>query len=264
MDDLPEEDEKIQNLKYRVRELNQIAEGVGDRARRALSAASPVSGLGPTGWSLPDGPDHDRVVASSNYKKFEGEARPLVAKYLPEQIEEFDGNSKEILDILNLRVDPPMDESDKNEYAMRVSSLHGQQIATVSAIPGRVRSERLVNPRHITAKFARDEIQKARNMEQEGHLRAAGVIAGVALEEQLTALCKSASVDFKADDGLTALSQKLNEAGEIDDDEHRLIKYLAGVRNKCAHFDGEHEPDILEIQRLINEADNLIKNYSGP
>lgn len=69
------------------------------------------------------------------------------------------------------------------------------------------------------------------------HIRAAGVITGVALERHLITLCESSSeeLDFGYMDVITSLAYTLNEAGEITDDDKRSLDYLAGIRDNCSY-----------------------------
>lgn len=120
-------------------------------------------------------------------------------------------------------------------------------------------SEQLRVTKRISERITGDEVQYARTLYEDNQPRAAGVIAGVALERHLLTLCETSSeeLDFGFMDGISSLAQTLNEADVISDDDKRLLDHLGGIRNKCAHANGD-EPTTGEVGRLISEASDFI------
>ena len=87
----------------------------------------------------------------------------------------------------------------------------------------------------IASDFIDSELDKADYLFKIGFARCAGVLAGVALERYLKALCDMKQVEYKHDDTIEPLSQALYNAEKIDPTELKDFQHLGSIRNDCAH-----------------------------
>ena len=105
----------------------------------------------------------------------------------------------------------------------------------------------------ITADLIDEELDKADYLYKTGFERCAGVIAGVALERYLKALCDKEKVEYKYADTIEPLSQALYKAEKIDPTEFKKFQHLGGIRNDCAH------PKDIPEEVLKGRAKELIE-----
>lgn len=107
----------------------------------------------------------------------------------------------------------------------------------------------------IAADIARTEIEQAEKLLDNGFDRAAGSIAGVALELHLRTLCDVNGISYSPRDTIDPLATALYKAGKLDVTELKRIQYLASIRNKCSH------PNLAlatEIKSLIEDVKKLV------
>lgn len=106
------------------------------------------------------------------------------------------------------------------------------------------------------------DITAARKLLKAKHLRAAGVVCGVALETHLKARCASHCIKVaKKEPGISDLNDLLKGAGVYDVPMWRLIQRLADIRNLCGHAkDREPKPD--EVEDLISGANKVLKEVN--
>ena len=103
------------------------------------------------------------------------------------------------------------------------------------------------------------ELEAARHLLVNGHLRATGAVAGVVLESHLQSVCASHSVTYRKQKPTIAdLLRYLRENGMIDLPVERRIQALADIRNLCSHKD-RREPTADEVEQMIDGVDNAIK-----
>lgn len=107
----------------------------------------------------------------------------------------------------------------------------------------------------ISAEIARTEIEQAEILLADGFDRAAGSIAGVALELHLKTLCNANKVSHSPKATIEPLAQALYQAKKLDITELKQIQYLASIRNKCSH---SNPVSTAEIQLLIEGVKKLI------
>ncbi len=108
----------------------------------------------------------------------------------------------------------------------------------------------------IRAEILSDDISAAKELHQGGHLRAAGAVAGVALEAHLKSICKLRSVVVKNNATISELNDALKTAGAYDVPTWRLIQRLGDVRNLCSHKK-DRDPRSDEVEDLIVGASKV-------
>lgn len=206
----------------------------------------------------------DKVLdVLEDYELWYNSAYPLVQEYLPDRKEDFKEENKKIRKCLEVDIEYFNSHDINGVGSLKTKIVGGVKLqhTLVKSIPDRVETEQLKARRSVSSNIVTNEVQKAKELFDDGNIRASGVIAGVALERHLLTLCESSEkeLDFGYMDGITSLAQELSNANEISDDEQRNLEYLAGIRNNCSHATDE-EPEKREVERLLNQSDEFIRS----
>ncbi|GGC69787.1 hypothetical protein [Haloferax sulfurifontis] len=145
-------------------------------------------------------------------------------------------------------------------YTGLLRRLVSRQKNILLSIPPKLEVERLKVRKGISDEIISDELYQAKSLWDDGNLRAAGVVTGVALERHLLTLCEVSDrdMDFNYSDGIRSLAETLYLAGEITDTKKGQLGYLAEIRADCAHAN-EDEPDKREVERLIQQAEDIVR-----
>jgi hypothetical protein len=143
-----------------------------------------------------------------------------------------------------------------NIHSIAMTKMN-QQVAILASIADRLGL--LLNDIQlaIQASVLDDEIASARSLLTNRHIRAAGVIAGVALEGHLKQLIRDHKVPFRLKAMLSNLNEALKNAGVYDVPQWREIQLLTDIRNLCGHK-GEREPQQSEVENLISSTDRIV------
>ena len=106
------------------------------------------------------------------------------------------------------------------------------------------------------------ELDAARHLSKNGHLRAAGAVAGVVLEGHLAEVCAHHNVAIrKKDPHISDFNEALKQAGMFDVTQWRGIQRLADIRNLCDHKK-QRDPTPDEVAELIDGTDKAIKTLA--
>ncbi len=100
------------------------------------------------------------------------------------------------------------------------------------------------------------ELQAARDLLAQGQIRAAGAVAGVALELHLKHVTAVHQVNIGQYATIAQLQDTLRYAGLLDNRQRKLVQKLAGIRNQCVHG-RKHLPTRAQVERLIQGIDDL-------
>jgi hypothetical protein len=252
-------------------EIEQLVK-TGDllRRREIIATASPDDRKQIDTY-LADNPERDELLKEPNfgseYQAWYSQALPVVEQLLPDRYAEFRALYKDerrkTLDIETFGVadyiggySPTNFRS--NTSLNRASTCLSQQVAIVGTAKARLDSVLADIGRALYAEILDDEIDEARALLRDGHIRSAGVIAGVALEGHLKKLIKDHKVSFRKKAQLSNLNEALKDAGVYDIPQWRRIQHLTDVRNLCGHKN-EREPKREEVDDLIAETAKVIK-----
>lgn len=132
-----------------------------------------------------------------------------------------------------------------------------QQRNTLLTISGIVKIKELSIRGIIYTTFIDREIDEAVYLFDKGHFRAAGAIAGVALEQHLRFLCDKYSLEYGNKDTIEPLLHKLYKNDKIDLTEMKQIQHLASIRDKCDH---PSEISASEVKELIEKIKRILNN----
>ena len=136
------------------------------------------------------------------------------------------------------------------------------QVAIVASCTTRL-DEILTNVRGVLqADLFDSELDAARDLLKNGHLRGAGAVAGVVLEGHLAEVCNHHAVVIrKKDPHINDFNEALKKADVFDVTQWRGIQRLADIRNLCDHKK-KREPTPDEVEELIDGTDKAIKTLA--
>jgi hypothetical protein len=137
-----------------------------------------------------------------------------------------------------------------------------QQLAIVKSLERRLDSVASNLRSALQADLFDTELDAASELLKNGHVRAAGSVAGVVIERHLgvVATAHSATV-AKRNPTIADLNDRLREENVYPQTTWRRVQYMADIRNLCAH-QKEREPTPDEVGELLKAADWLIKNIA--
>ena len=114
----------------------------------------------------------------------------------------------------------------------------------------------------LQAELFDDELSVATELKKKNHLRAAGAVAGVVLEEHLQHIASKHVVKIsKSDPSIGDLNDALKGATIYDVPTWRFIQRLGDIRNLCVHSK-DRDPTSTEVEELIAGTDKTIKTVS--
>jgi hypothetical protein len=102
----------------------------------------------------------------------------------------------------------------------------------------------------LYAGMAVHELHRARTLLEQDQVRAAGAIAGVALELHLRHVAAAHCVNVGKHPSIAHLQDLLRTAGLLQQRQQKVIQRLATTRNRCVHA-RKHEPSGASVARLI-------------
>lgn len=176
--------------------------------------------------------------ALRGYQRWYTEAHQLIKEFLPEKEDEFvksyDGeNPQGVLKYIQLACYTR--DGNKLEIIAEFNTRFELQRSILLSIPSVAEIKELSLRKIIASDFIDSELDKANYLFNNGFERCAGVLAGVAFERHLKALCEMKKVEYKHSDTIEPLSQALFVAKKIDSTDLKEFLHLGGIRNDCAH-----------------------------
>ncbi|NEU55561.1 DUF4145 domain-containing protein [Halorussus sp. MSC15.2] len=201
-------------------------------------------------WALVDQVDEQ-------YEVWYNRGLTLVSEYLPEREADFRGAYSDMDELLHF---DGMEYKKADRYCGILRRIISRQKNILLSIPSKLETERLKVRKGISDEILTEELYQAKDLWDAGNIRAAGVVTGVALERHLLTLCEVSERDleYRHSDGIRSLAETLYDAGEITDTTKSQLGYLADIRNDCAHAN-EKEPDRRDVERLIKQAEDIVR-----
>ena len=191
--------------------------------------------------------------ALRKYQRFNSAGLQFVKEFLPEKEIEFCASyeAKEyrdiegVMDYLQLR--RGQYSNDKEEIIERFINRLEIQRSILSSIPYIARIQEMKLREIISADFVEREIDEAEQLFRNGNIRAAGALAGVALEKHLKTLCDKYQINYQKKETIEPLVNKLYGAKKLDIIQMKNIQYLASIRNKCDHSSDVEKGEVKEL-----------------
>lgn len=133
------------------------------------------------------------------------------------------------------------------------------QLAILRSARGRIDSILADVKGVLQAQLFDSELDAASNLLKNGHIRAAGAIAGVVLEGHLQKVCADHGISFskKGPPSISDYNEALKKDGVIDVPNWRHIQLLGDYRNYCCH-PKERDPQETEAKDLIEGTRTIV------
>jgi hypothetical protein len=221
-----------------------------------------ISGLPKNEW----GPLSDEIKiiqrsAIRNYQKYFSTGLLFIKDFLPDKVPEFsecyEGKENRdiagVMDYLQLR--RSQYKNDKTKIIKNFDSRFEIQRSILLAVPFVAKIKEKNLREIISTDFIEREIEQSEYLFKIKCYRAAGALAGVALEQYLKTLCEKHEIDCKKKDTIEPLVQKLYDNNRIDLSVMKRIQHLASIRDKCAH---PSDVEMGEIKELIEGVKRII------
>ena len=134
-----------------------------------------------------------------------------------------------------------------------------QQQAIVAAAEARFESSLFDIKQMVLADLLDSEIEAAEHLVKFKFLRAAGAVAGVALERHLAQVCANHGISVtKKTPTIADFNELLKSGGVTDLPQWRFIQHLADIRNLCDHG-RTPEPTMEQVTDLVTGVKKTIK-----
>lgn len=246
MTDKGELEEKIDEL---VAEIEEINGSLYDLAQNSTSRGKIKTER--VDWAKVDELDE-------KYEIWFTQAFTLVSEYVPERRADFREAYSDIDELLHF---DGMEYTKADSYCGILRRVISRQKNLLLSIPPKLEAERLKVRKGVSDEIITEELYQAKTLWDDENIRAAGVVAGVALERHLLTLCEVSDreVEYEYSDGIRSLAETLYNANEITQTTMGQLEYLADIRNDCAHAN-EEEPDKRNVERLIEQAEDLVRD----
>ncbi|MCK4736267.1 MAG: HEPN domain-containing protein [Methanophagales archaeon] len=185
-------------------------------------------------------------------------AECLIKKYLPDRKREFTREYGEILGLLQLRKN--WAKVDVHYIIKEFTDRFDMQRNLLLSLPKVFEIQNLELRKTISADLVESELDEAELLLDQGFIRAAGAVAGVALERYLKTLCEISTPPVEYNnkkDGISQLALNLCSAGQLSETKRKKMSYLGDIRNKCDH-PKEEEPRKEEVKELIKWTKDIL------
>lgn len=133
-----------------------------------------------------------------------------------------------------------------------------QQKGILLAVPNVIDLRALEVAALVTADLVNGELSEARVLFEHGFVRAAGAVAGVALEAHLRLLHDQSKLAYTDRDTIVPLAARLRKEGIISLGDEKKCIAMADIRNKCDHCKDD-EPTEEEVNELIDDVARFTK-----
>lgn len=205
----------------------------------------------------------DAVIFSTKYNKWYSISLPAVRQLAPDRVEDFEKcfrGAEEEQSISTYFASALTDNTvARNLLQKRAAGLLSIQHGIIASLESRL-SSALTDIRSVLqADLFDSELDATKNLLSNGHVRAAGSLAGVVLEGHLKNLCIKYQVQLpKPNPALSDYYQELYKSKIIDNTQRTRLQYLGTIRNLCSHKK-DSEPTEQEVSDLIAETHKTTK-----
>jgi hypothetical protein len=211
-------------------------------------------------------------VSAFEYQSWYTKALAVVRQLMPDRLKEFeelykiekrkgiDYTTYTISDyLLGLRVTRGVYKEEVVNPETAFFSKFQQQLAILRSAYTRLDSILSDITGVLRADLFDNEIDAARSLLKAKHLRAAGTIAGVVLENHLSTVCDNHEIGIRRKNPTIAdYNDSLKNKGILDIPTWRWIQRLGDIRNLCCHVK-DRNPTTEEVEELINGVEKAAK-----
>lgn len=228
-------------------------------------------------WAWSPSREQDELKHSivSRYEVWYNASSVLVRQHLADRWDDFTARYPYVRDSLECNNTLPhpagkrFDDALRTEQHRRLMESFDRQVDVVLSVPEVVRVKalalmKLVSGGIINAELDRAEaLVKGRGRVASGLLRAAGVIAAVALEKHLKLMADEhnsrrpagrEAIEYNDNDGILEMAGKLGAAGLLESTELETFKRLSATWDVCVQAHGSRGPAKSEVVFLTDKA----------
>lgn len=237
----------IEIIKREIDSLEELACNIEENTVKLLEETpliyNPVSGPFPkNNWqTLADYQKASQRDTIRKYQSYYSRGMKFIKEFQPEREGEFcecyeskDNLGKEgIMDFLQFR--RSQYKNNKDEIVEKFVNRFEIQRSLLFSVPDVVKISEIKLREIISGDYIDREIEQSEYLYEKGFERAAGALAGVALEQYLRIQCDKYKIEYKKKDTIEPLLQKLCAKNIIDPTLKTEIQHLASIRNSCAH-----------------------------
>lgn len=212
-----------------------------------------------------------KLSMANHYQAWYSEALICIKQLMPDRLADFTSyyrysGKRTALDVMNYSIEDYLNGLSRSSNGVVIAGPNAaltkffQQVNIIKALRRTFQSS-LFNIRSLVQADVYDnELSAAQGLLKQGHLRAAGALAGVVLEGHLFLICQQHScVPKKKDPSISEYNDSLKEASVLEIPEWRKIQHLGDIRNLCDHKK-PIEPTKEQVQDLIDGTARVIKN----
>ena len=206
----------------------------------------------------------DMTTLRREYQQWFSQVRHIVSVHIPDRLEEFRyfySRSPDETGYGGIQSHLGGDGSYRHFRTFFQADLDQQQGILLS-VPHIIELRVLEVAALVTSDLVQGELNEARLLLEYEFARAAGAIAGVALESHLKLLHNQSGLTYTGKDSIVPLASNLRQHNIITlGDEKRCIA-MADTRNKCDHKK-EEDPTREEVEELIEDVDRFTKRVQA-
>jgi hypothetical protein len=207
---------------------------------------------------------------NETYQAWYTQARRLVAQVLPDRLREFEeyyrssclGEAQPVTISAILAHQAPLRiANEKREGLAKLFDPGGEQQVFQHLLGMQLGILASALPTVLAPERPRDrELAVARALLKEGHRRAAGALAGVALDRHLLAVARRRGVELepRAARSVARLDRALREAGVYGEARSRYVRSLARLSDSCVR--GKDKPSRGEVCGLLAGVDEVLEH----
>ncbi|MDY6917961.1 MAG: hypothetical protein SVP26_08485 [Chloroflexota bacterium] len=203
----------------------------------------------------------------------------LVQQHLPDRSDDFTARYAYVRDVLacgNTLPHPAgkrFDEGFRTEQHRRLVESFDRQVALLHSVPDVVRAKALSLRRLVASGIINSELDRAESLVggkgrvSAGSLKAACIIASVALERQLKLVAdeynsrrgaERDAIEYADGDGILELAGKLGAVGLLESTELETFKRLSATRDVCVQAHGSRGVRKSEVVYLVERAREFV------
>lgn len=203
---------------------------------------------------------------SSTYQRFYTQGHRVISTIAPERLSDFESQYRRKTGSLKSIVDYTISDGFKGirqvggSYSPSTAiGLIQNQIDIIIAVKDSIGSTLFEVEQTLRMDLFDSELESAKHLKDRGHLRAAGAVLGVVLEEHLkaTAMRHGFQTRKKAS-SIADYNEHLKAEGIVDIISWRRIQGLADIRNLCDHSK-DREPTLDDLDDLLAGVDRILK-----
>jgi hypothetical protein len=202
----------------------------------------------------------DMTELRREYQKWYSQVRHIVSVHVPDRLEELEylySRSQDYAGYGGIQSHLGSDGSYRPSWAFFRADLDQQQGILLS-VPHIIELRALEVAALVTSHLVQGELNEGRLLLKHGFVRAAGAVAGVALESHLKLLHNQSGLTYTDKDGIVPLASNLRRHNIITLGDEKQCIAMADTRNKCGHKKAE-DPTEEEVEELITDVDRFTK-----